>query len=103
VRSRLNTAAAVSGVRVVPPTILLGVGLANLDDLYAMYNEVSLTFAANMESQPWSLALPIVGIPLVARAMSTPPPRERSMQQLNYQACGPAPSHRPHRGPSPSA
>lgn len=85
-RSRVNTAAAVSGVRVVPPTIFAGVGLAHLDDLKDMYEASRASFELNMATHPWTIAIPLCGIPLFARAMTFTPPRERSRDRtLNYQ------------------
>ena len=58
-RSRVNTAAAVSGVRVVPPTIFAGVGLAHLDDLKDMYEASRASFELNMATHPWTIAMPL--------------------------------------------
>ena len=96
VRSRVNSAAALSGVRVIPPSIMVGIGYHYLPQIIQMKDEIETQFKMNMDTHPWTILVPIVTLgPFIYKAMTFVPAMERPMgagmdglpasRTLNYQ------------------
>jgi len=76
--SRVNTASALSAVRVVPPLFAVGVGYHHLPQILEMSADFQAQIERNWAHHPWTFLLPVV--PLVAivyRAVTFVPAMER--------------------------
>ena len=89
VRSRVASAAAVSGVWVVWPLILCGVAIHYLLQILEMKAEVEAHLQSNLQTHPWTALVPvIVGAPFLHKAATFVPAMERedgAPRTLNYQ------------------
>jgi hypothetical protein len=88
VRSRLNTAAALSAARVLPALILGGIGYRYLPELLAMASDIEAQVKANWQYSPVASLIPIPILGYLALAASSASERSSGttgQRELNYQ------------------
>ena len=71
-RSRVHTAAALSGVRVVPALIAFGIGYHYMPQLIEMRAEIEAQLALNWRLHPWTCLLPVLPVGGLMYQVSSP-------------------------------